>query len=83
MTEEARMIMYKMDMIDAKIKSINEMLDKETSRKIDLITRGRYDSNQIRKEAKENENKKEVIMEQVAIIEAEIQGIKREIYSMS
>lgn len=83
MTEKAKMIMYKMDMVDAKMKSINEMLEKETSRKIDLISKGRYDLNQIRKEAKENKNKKEILMEQVTIIEAEIQGIKKEIYSMS
>lgn len=90
MTEETRMILAKLESMDAKIESMDAKfesmnskirdiqltLENETNRNIQLVAEGHLDLNRKLNEALKIESEKEMLLLRVNILESELKKVK-------
>ena len=76
MTEDTKIILDRLDKMDAKITDIQLTLENETNRNIRIIAEGHLDLSRKLDEALRLESEKEILMLQVNRLENELRRVK-------
>ena len=79
MTEETKLILDRLDKMDAKIRDIQLTLENETNKNIQIIAEGHLDLSRKLDEALKVENEKEILMLRVNRLENELRRVKERI----
>ncbi|WP_425755231.1 hypothetical protein ACPW7J_10785 [Ihubacter sp. rT4E-8] len=79
MSEETRLIMEKLEKLDAKITSIQLTLENETNRNIQIIAEGHLDLNRRLNDALKADSEKEMLLLRVNRLENELRLVKERI----
>ena len=76
MTEDTKIILDRLDKMDAKITDIQLTLENETNRNIRIIAEGHLDLSRMLDEALRLESEKEILMLRVNRLENELRRVK-------
>ncbi len=79
MTEDMKMILDRLDKMDAKITDIQLTLENETNRNIRIIAEGHLDLSRKLDEALKAESEKEILLLRVNRLENELRRVKERI----
>ncbi len=83
MTEETKMILDRLEKMDAKITDIQLTLENETNRNIEIIAEGHLDLSRKLDEALKVENEKEILLIRVNRLENELRKVKERIEAIA